>query len=182
MRHGDCNTPDTFTGSFLDAMGLSTLTDRCWQALAATVPGFQPLPDGRVLLVGAHGADNGARDVLDASAVGHVSTAQVRALGASEALGLTLNRLARRGVTQIYLHLDVDVLDADFAPANEYASRDGLAPEQLSSCVHAILEHFPVAAATVASYDPGVDPEGRVQGQAFEFLELVSAKFTRHLL
>lgn len=179
--HGDCNTPETFTGSFLDAMGLSTLTGRCWQALAATVPGFHPVPDGQVLLVGAHGADEGARDVLDASVIGQVPTAQIHALGASEALGLALDRLARQGVTQIYLHLDVDVLDADFAPANQFAPRNGLAPEQLSSCVRAVLEHFPVAAATVASYDPGFDRESRIQGQAFQFLERVAAKFTQHL-
>jgi arginase len=180
--HGDCNTPETFTGSFLDAMGLSTLTGRCWQALAATVPGFQPVPDSQVLLVGAHGADEGARSVLGASDIAHIPTAQIWALDPNEALRAALDRLARHGVTQIYLHLDVDVLDADFAPANQFAPRDGLAPEQLSSCVHAILERFPVAAATVASYDPGFDREGRVQGQAFRFLECVAAKFTQHLL
>lgn len=179
--HGDCNTPETFTGSFLDAMGLSTLTGRCWQALAATVPGFQPMPDGQVLLIGAHGADEGARSVLDASDIGHVSTAQIQALGASEALRFALDRLARHGVARIYLHLDVDVLDAGFAPANQFASRHGLAPEQLSSCVDAILQRFPAAAAAVASYDPDFDREGRVQGQAVRFLECVAAQFTRPL-
>lgn len=179
--HGDCNTPETFTGSFLDAMGISTLTGRCWQALAATVPGFQPLPDKRVLLVGAHGADKGSRGVLDASDIGHVSTAQIQALGASEALRPALNRLARQGVTHVYLHLDIDVLDADFAPANQFAPRGGLAPDQLSSCVHTVLERFPAAAATVASYDPVFDREGHVRDQAFEFLGCVAAKFTRHL-
>lgn len=49
--HGDCNTPETFTGTFLDAMGLSTLTGRCWQALCATVPSFRPVPDENVVLV-----------------------------------------------------------------------------------------------------------------------------------
>jgi arginase len=179
--HGDCNTPETFTGSFLDAMGLSTLTGRCWQALAATVPGFQPVPDGQVLLIGAHGVDEGARSVLGASDIGHVPTAQIQARGAGEALGVALDRLARQGVTQIYLHLDVDVLDADFAPANQFAPRDGLTPEQLSSCMHAVLERFPAAAATIASYDPGFDREGRVQGQAFQFLERVAAKFAPDL-
>ncbi|WP_236065262.1 hypothetical protein [Reticulibacter mediterranei] len=28
--HGDCNIPETFTGDLLNAMGLSTLTGRCW--------------------------------------------------------------------------------------------------------------------------------------------------------
>jgi hypothetical protein len=30
---------------------------RCWSALTSTVPGFQPLPESRVLLVGARSLD-----------------------------------------------------------------------------------------------------------------------------
>ena len=39
--HGDFNTPDTTIGGFLDGMALAIVTGRCWQPLAATVPGFQ---------------------------------------------------------------------------------------------------------------------------------------------
>jgi hypothetical protein len=48
--HGDCNTPETFTGDFLDAMSLSTLTGRCWQDLTTTVPGFRSIPDDHAVL------------------------------------------------------------------------------------------------------------------------------------
>ena len=108
--HGDCNTPDTFTGDFLDAMGLSTLTGRCWQALCATVPGFVPVPDENVILVGAHGADRGALGVLAASGMAHVQAADVSAQGAATALGPALDAMARRGVERVYVHLDVDGL------------------------------------------------------------------------
>jgi arginase len=119
--------------------------------------------------------------VVYASDIGHVPTAQLQARGVNEALGPALERLARHGVTHIYLHLDVDVLDADFAPANQFAPRNGLTPEQLSGCVHAILERFPVAAASVASYDPGFDRQNRIRDQAFRFMECVAAKSTQHL-
>jgi arginase len=62
-------------------MGLSTLTGRCWQALAATVPGFRPVPDEHVVLVGGHGMDDGARGVLNASRVTNVPTADILARG-----------------------------------------------------------------------------------------------------
>ncbi len=75
--HGDCNTPETFTGDFLDAMGLSTITGRCWQALNATVPGFRPIPDERCALLGAHGADAGAVAVLKSSAIRRVPPASL---------------------------------------------------------------------------------------------------------
>ena len=173
--HGDCNTPDTFAGTFLDAMGLSTLTGRCWQALCATVPGFRPVPDGNVVLVGAHGADRGALGVLAASGMAHVRVTDVGAQGAAAALGPAFDAMARRGVGRVYVHLDVDVLDAAWAPANEFAPEGGLLPDQLAACVGEVMSRFVIAAAAVASYDPACDREDRVLGAALGFLELVAS-------
>jgi arginase len=173
--HGDSNTPETFTGTFLDAMGLSTLTGRCWGALSATVPGFRPVPDERTVLVGAHGADRGALGVLGASGIAHIRTAEVLGLGAREALGAALDALARRGVRRVYLHLDPDVLDAAWAPANGFAPGGGLLPEALGGCVAEVTRRFTVAAAAVASYDPEYDREDRVLGAALGFLRQITA-------
>jgi arginase len=173
--HGDCNTTETFTGDFLDAMGLSTLTGRCWQGLCSTVPGFRPVPDEHVVLVGAHGADRGALGVLAASGMAHVRAADVLAKGAAAALGPALDALARHGVGRVYVHLDVDVLDAAWAPANGFAPEGGLLPDQLAACVGEITPRFALAAAAVASYDPDHDRGGRVFGAAVDFLELVAS-------
>lgn len=174
--HGDCNTPETFTGDFLDAMGLSTLTGRCWHALAETVPGFRPLPDEHVLLVGAHGADEGAKSVLAASEINQVSSDAVRALGASAALGPALDRMVAKGVGRIYIHLDVDVLDAEqVAPANQFAPSGGLLADHIAESVDAIAARFRIAAAGVASYDPDFDRADRVSAVAQAFLRQVAS-------
>jgi arginase len=172
--HGDSNTPETFTGTFLDAMGLSTLTGRCWQALANTVPGFHPVPDDDVLLIGAHGADSGARSVLAGSGIGLVPTALLRASGQAQALAPVLDRLNMRGVRRLYVHLDVDVLDARYAAANEFAPHGGLLPDQLAQCVNELIARFDIAAAGVASYDPAFDKQGHVCEAAIRFLEAVA--------
>jgi arginase len=172
--HGDSNTPETFTGTFLDAMGLSTLTGRCWQALAATVSDFHPLADEAVLLLGGHAADPGARSVLAASRIGWVPPDALRTGGVEATLRRALERLAAKGVTRLYLHLDVDVLDARYAVANEFAREGGLLPEELVRCVGMALARFDVAAAGVASYDPGLDEQGRVGEVAMDFFEMVA--------
>ena len=51
--HADFDVPDDNLSGFLDVMALSTLTGACWQALAATIPGFKPVPERNVLLAGA---------------------------------------------------------------------------------------------------------------------------------
>ncbi len=134
------------------------------------------MPDEHVVLVGAHGADQGALGVLAASGMAHVRTADVAAQGgAAAALGPALDALARRGVERVYVHLDVDVLDAAWAPANQFAPKGGLLPDQLAACVGEVMKHFVLAAAAVASYDPSCDREGRVLGAALDFLELVAS-------
>ncbi|MPR13747.1 arginase family protein [Microvirga tunisiensis] len=90
--HGDCNTPETFTGDFLDAMGLSTLTGRCWQALCATVPGYRAIPDEHVILVGGHGMDDGARTILNSSQITAIDSQQIREFGARDALQAAFSR------------------------------------------------------------------------------------------
>jgi arginase len=172
--HGDSDTPDTFTGDFLDAMGLSTLTGRCWQALCATVPGFRPLSDETVLLIGGHAADDGAIGVLKASGIGWQHSETLRTASLAKSLAPTLSRMAQAGVTRVYLHLDVDVLDARYAAANEFARAGGLFPEHVAECLQLILERFDIAAAGVASYDPSLDKEGLVGEFATSFLEAVA--------
>src|SRR6185503_10619157 len=51
--HGDFNTPDTSTSGFLDGMVLAALTGRGWRAMTASMPGFSPVQDANVVLVGA---------------------------------------------------------------------------------------------------------------------------------
>ncbi|NIP78552.1 MAG: hypothetical protein GWM90_04855, partial [Gemmatimonadetes bacterium] len=38
-------------------MAAATLTGRCWVGMAAALPGFSPVPDDRVLLLGARDLD-----------------------------------------------------------------------------------------------------------------------------
>ncbi len=176
--HGDCNTPGTFTGDFLDAMGLGTLTGRCWQALAGTVPGFRPLLDRNVILVGGHGMDDGARSVLAASDIAIVSPADIRTSGASAALAPRLDVLRQRGVTRVYLHLDVDVVDAAYAPANGFAPKGGLLPDEICAVLGRVLDDFDPAAACVASYDPAFDRDDRIRDIALRFLAQAASRRT----
>lgn len=168
--HGDCNTPATFNGDFLDAMGISTLTGRCWQALVTTVAGFRPLPDENVVLVGGHGADLGAKRILSQSAIEQIPPdADIL-----NRLMAAIHRLTGQGITQIYFHLDVDVLDPTFGMGNEFAPPGGLRPETLIQCAELLSAHAAVAALGIASFDPALDINGTVTEVALEVIAAVA--------
>src|SRR5215217_3258315 len=70
--HGDFNTPETTIGGFLDGMALATVVGRCWTSLAAGVPGFVPVAEENVVLVGARDLDPAEAALLAASGVVHL--------------------------------------------------------------------------------------------------------------
>ena len=163
--HGDFNTPETTVGGFLDGMGLATLTGRCWTQLVRRIPGFTPVPDDRVWLLGARDLDPLEDEALRRSRIHRVPAADIGREAAES--------IARRaGATHpLYLHLDLDVLDPSVGRANPYAAPGGATLEGLAAFVAAIREHASLAAVTLSAYDPSSDPGGRVSGAALRLAE-----------
>ncbi len=118
--------------------------------------------------------DDGARTILAASKIINVPAADIAVQGARPALGRVCDGLQAQGIDRVYLHLDVDVLDASIARGNEFAPVGGLTPDDLVAAVQAIAERFTVAAAAVASYDPGYDRADRVLETILRTLEAIS--------
>ena len=67
--HGDYNTPETTTGGFLDGMALAMLTGRCWRAMTAQVPGFEPVAEKRVVMFGTRDLDSAGGELLRSSRI-----------------------------------------------------------------------------------------------------------------
>lgn len=153
--HADFNTPDTTMGGFLDGMSVSMLTGHCWRALTAQVDGFAPTPDANVLLIGVRDVDPLEQELLDHSAV-RVAATPATIAGDIDALA------ARSGSADVYLHLDLDVLDASEGCANSYAIANGLSRASLSSAIDAIGARFRIGAAAITAYDPACDTTGSV--------------------
>jgi arginase len=71
-------------------------------------------------------------------------------------------------VSRVYVHLDLDVLDAGMVgKANQFATKGGLSAEDLEAALGLVRERFAVAACGIASYDPTFDATVRVLRAAF---------------
>jgi arginase len=159
--HADFNTPETTTSGSLDGMGLAIATGGCWKAMARAIPGFRPIPETNAVLVGSRDIAPEERRRLRQSGVTLVEAELVRKTGIRDALNRALDALHGR-VSRVYVHLDLDVLDPEGALANEFAPPDGLRQEEVEEGIREIQEHFILAAAGVASYDPDYDDEDRI--------------------
>lgn len=166
--HADFNTPDSTASGFLDGMGLSVLTETGWRALRETVPGYRALPEANVVLIGIRDVDEAEQERLAASEVAVVPPAD-----AATGLEQALDQLRGR-VTDIYFHLDLDVLDPSEGRANAWAAPGGLSAADVEGVVAAVGDRFALRAAALTSYDPAADGEGSIPPLATRLLERIA--------
>lgn len=152
--HADFNTPETTATGFLDGTALAILTGRCWTQLAATVPEFAPVPDRAVCLIGTRDIDSLEGRLLGESQVDVIPPSSLRT-----GLRSTLAAVAEH-TDRIYVHLDLDVLDAGLARANSYAIGGGLTIDDIEFALSEIARTNPIAAVTLSAFDPASDTDG----------------------
>lgn len=163
--HGDFNTPETTSSGFIDGMALAMLTGRCWKNLTVQVPGFSPVPEDHVSLLGCRDLDPSEADLLYGSAVTVQSPDDFR-----KDPGAALARLAAR-TDRIYLHFDLDVLDPSEAPANALARPGGFGVAEACALVGEISRRFAIGAVAFTAYDPSIDPAGDTCRALFDVVD-----------
>lgn len=144
--HADFNTPDTSPSGFLDGMTLAVMTGRCYREAAARIPGFAVLPDSELVLIGVRAIDIDERAVVDGI---------TRARTAPE-LDHALQNCTRK---EIYLHVDLDVLDPAVLRANNFATPEGLSVAALLELVAAVARHKRLRGLSITAYDPACDDD-----------------------
>jgi arginase len=153
--HADFNTPDTSRSGYLDGTSLATVTGHCWHQLAESVPGFRPVPESRVVLLGARDLDRLEAERLDDSAI--------RRGGVVEAADL-------------YLHIDLDVLDPErVGIVNPFPAAGGLDREEVIETIGQLGRASRIRAVTISAYDPSFDSEGRVLPAIFAIAQAAVA-------
>ncbi len=145
--HGDFNTPETTISGALEGLSLAVATGSCHEDLRQRIGLAQPIPEANVLLVATRSLDPEERVRLERSAI--------RVIGLAD-LPRALKELAER-VSAIYLHLDLDVLDPQYSPGVNFSAPGGLAPEDLYAAIPVIAAAVPIAAATIANFNPERD-------------------------
>jgi arginase len=157
--HADLDTPaDNLSGS-MDVQALAILTGGAWQAAAATIPGFTPLAEHDVCLVGVRDLADYQRDRLAASAV----------------------RTADPGATPelppcVYLHVDLDVLDTSVGTANRYAAPGGPSLEEVLATIDATFDAATVIAAALTAYEPAYDRNGAIRAAALRIASRIATR------
>ena len=167
--HADFNTPETTVSGFLDGMAVSMLTGHCWKSMTQTVMDFQPVPESRVVMVGTRSYDPEEAELLARSAIKRVGAKDVVTL-----LDAALDE-AHSEADEMYLHLDLDVVDFSDGIANSYACTGGLMRAEVLDVVDRVANRFRIAGAAITAYDPEHGQDPRVEQLAIDVAKRVVA-------
>lgn len=117
------------------------------------------LPGGNVVQIGIHSFANSSeyRAYADRAGVTTVTVDQVERIGMRAAVDVALSQLSAT-CDQIYVDVDIDVLDRAFAPACPGARPGGLTVRQLAQGVARCAVHPSVTAIDFVEVDPSADP------------------------
>jgi arginase family enzyme len=146
--HGDFNTPRTTGSGYLGGMVLSAACG-LWDSGHGS--GLRP---ERAVLVGTRDIDAPERELLDRAGVRVIPPAAATAE----------NVLAAVGGARVWVHIDWDVLDPAYLPA-DYVVPDGMSPAQ----IRAIFEAIPperLIGVEVAEFNAPLDDEATAEGVA----------------
>ncbi|MGI8608491.1 MAG: agmatinase family protein [Candidatus Dormibacteria bacterium] len=120
------------------------------------------LPGSRVAQVGINGFANHEDHAAWASQQGvHVHRAgDVREQGISRTVEHALSELRAAGVTEVYVDIDIDVVDRAFAPACPASMPGGLLPFELQAAAFQLGAEPMVRAVDLVEVDAGADVNG----------------------
>ncbi|WP_035127652.1 arginase family protein [Conexibacter woesei] len=156
--HADLDTPEDNLSGSMDVQALSIVTGSAWQASARAIPGFTPVLESAVQVVGVRDLADYQRLHLDASGV---------------VVGLAPDFLPFR----TYLHVDLDVLDADrVGRANRYACAGGPTTDEVLDAIDTVFDNTTVAAAALSAYEPRVDRSGSVRDAAHAIARRIATR------
>jgi arginase len=155
--HGDVQTPETTASGYLGGMPLRLLAGYRPELIAARL-GLRPVPEHRIVLAGA-------RD-LDPPEVTYLADAAIRR---REVTDLTAADLP---AGPLYVHVDLDVIDAAGLPGLRYPVPGGPDAARLADALRTLLATGRVAALGVAcTWRPGHASARYVAAQLSTVLE-----------
>ena len=137
--HGDVQTPETTASGYLAGMSLRLLTGYRPELIAARL-GLRPVPEHRIVLAGVRDLDPPEVTYLVGAAIGRREVADLGDLPEGP----------------LYVHVDMDVLDAAALPGLRYPVPGGPDATQLAGALRVLLATGQVAALGLAcTWHPG---------------------------
>jgi len=158
--HGDFNTPKTTPSGFFDGMGLAIATGQCYQDIYSIIENMRPIKESQTLHIGARDLDPEELELLESTEVLMVNANTLKKTGIVNGLLPKLTELYSQ-TQEVYLHIDIDVIDPSEAPGVDFPAPEGLFLSEMEEAIKLISENLQIKAAALTAYNPEKDVDNK---------------------
>lgn len=144
--HGDLNTPDTSSSKHFHGMPLRVLLGDGPEEIRSLV--FQQLRYSQVVLVGSRDLDSPESVYIKENRIRRLS---VSALASGDALA---SAIGKSGSSNLYVHVDLDVLEPNDFPHLLIPTPGGVIFEDLIEALRRIGADFSIVGSSIVEYVP----------------------------
>jgi len=152
--HGDFNTPETTYSGMLGGMPVAISCGLCFDRLRRTCGLDPPLPTKYVTMVAVRDTDPYEQEAIDRSDIEQITVEDLKKH--SPAVDMEMERLSVL-CDQIYVHVDMDVLDPLEIPGAGLPVANGPTARELGDALEVMFEYPKTCAFGVASYPAARD-------------------------
>ena len=154
--HADYNTPETTRSGSLGGMPLAVINGLALHQIRRDSKVEPPLPSNHIVTAGLRDVDPLEQHLLDVNRIENITVDDIRNLTQNvydqmDALSAVSDK--------IYVHIDLDILDASEMPYHNYPTPDGPTSYELAALFKEIFQKYPKAAAIGFASIPARDPD-----------------------
>jgi arginase len=145
--HADANTPASSPSHTFHGMPLRVLLGEGDEQITSYA--FSTLRPHQIFLAGARDLDAAEAQFIEQQGIVSFNCDQL-----TKHLEDCIETIQQRGLTHVYMHIDVDVLDPAYFPYLEYPTPRGLSVEALMQVREALIKNFHLVGGSVVEFLP----------------------------
>jgi len=169
----DLNTPETTQSGILDGMGLAHVIGNGAEELSHLGNRYPILRQENIVLFGLNPAsgyiDPPEVEFLKSSSIAQFSTEIIRELGIETAARKALKTLEFK-TSKIFVHFDVDVIDASEMPAADVPHLNGLTLDEVTRALKLFTKSDRFLGMEITEFNADKDREGELAARLAELI------------
>lgn len=148
--HGDLNTPESSPSQTFHGMPLRLLLGEGEKSFVDLL--LKPVNRGQVVLAGTRNLDKPESEYIESYEIKQISSNDLE-----ENTDTLLNMVKEMGVNNVYIHLDLDVLDPKEFSDVKCPTSFGLSIKTLLSQINKLKSNFRIVGASIVEYSTDKD-------------------------
>jgi len=165
--HGDYNTPETSPSGMLGGMPVAIAAGKALHRLRLQNGLKYPLQSPDIKMVGMRDLDDLEREAILGDDLEIIRESDL--IDQTDGITRIMDKLSEREDV-IYIHIDLDILDPEYAPAAGLPSPGGLSGKQLGEALKIMMAYPKVKALAAVSYRADADADKKTMKEVMDVI------------